>query len=389
MANGDRYANEDLQRLAAANLLRRLDPLRSPPGVEIDVGGERLVSFSSNDYLGLAAHPALRAALIAGADRWGAGASASRLVVGDFEAHQELEAELAGFESAEAAVLFGSGYAANCGILPALVSAGDAICSDELNHASLIDGCRLSRAAVHVHPHGDLAALRESLRAAREAGARRLLVAVDSVFSMDGDRADLSALATLCDEHEAMLMVDEAHATGVIGPQGAGLAAELSVAARVDVRMGTLSKAVGSVGGFAVGSRAIRDLLVNRARPLIFSTALPPAVSCASLAGLRILRGPQGDQLRARLWRSIARFAAGLRKLGLPAHESSAIFPVVLGEERRAVQVAADLRARGLLVKPIRPPTVPAGTSRLRFALTAAHTDAHVDLALDGLARAL
>jgi 8-amino-7-oxononanoate synthase len=389
MAGGDRIAKEELARIAAAGLLRRLEALRGPAGVEIEVGAERLISFSSNDYLGLASRPELRAALAAGAARWGAGASASRLVVGDFEAHRELERELADFEGAEAAVLFNSGYAANTGIVPALVGEGDAVFSDALNHASLIDGCRLSRARVRVVPHRDVTALRESLRAARDAGARRLLVVTDTVFSMDGSRAPLREIADVCDEHDALLAIDEAHGTGVLGPRGAGLAEALGVSARVDVRMGTLSKAVGVVGAHAVGTRAICELLLNRARPLIFSTALPPSFSVAALAAVAIVRGPEGDALRARLWRNAARFAAGLRALGLPAVEQSAIFPVVLGDPERALKAAAALRERGVLVKPIRPPTVPEGTSRLRFALSAAHTDAHVDQALDALARAL
>jgi 8-amino-7-oxononanoate synthase len=213
--------------------------------------------------------------------------------------------------------------------------------------------------------------------------ARRKVVVTDAVFSMDGDRAPLRGLAALCAASGALLIVDEAHATGVIGPQGAGLAAEQGVSN--DVRMATLSKAFGVAGAYAAASRAVCELLVNRARPLIFSTALPPALACAALASLRILSGPEGDQKRARLWDNIRRFATGLRAAGIEAREDSPIFPVMLGAPERAVAAASRLREQGFLVKAIRPPTVPPGTSRLRFALSAAHTDAHIDSALAAL----
>jgi 8-amino-7-oxononanoate synthase len=338
-----------------------------------------LINFSSNDYLGLAADPRISQALAEGALAWGAGAGASRLVCGDFLPEHELEEELARFEGSEAALLFGSGYAANCGILPALAGPEDLILSDALNHASIIDGCRLSRARVEVYPHADLGAVERLLRGM----ARRKVVVTDAVFSMDGDRAPLRGLAALCAASGALLIVDEAHATGVIGPQGAGLAAEQGVSN--DVRMATLSKAFGVAGAYAAASRAVCELLVNRARPLIFSTALPPALACAALASLRILSGPEGDQKRARLWDNIRRFATGLRAAGIEAREDSPIFPVMLGAPERAVAAASRLREQGFLVKAIRPPTVPPGTSRLRFALSAAHTDAHIDSALAAL----
>src|SRR5204862_385042 len=238
------------------------------------------INFSSNDYLGLASDARIAEALAVGTRTWGAGAGASRLVCGDFLPQHELEAELARFASSEAALLFGSGYAANCGILPSFAGPEDLILSDALNHASIIDGCRLSRARVEVYPHGDVGAVEKALRAP----ARRKIVVTDAVFSMDGDRAPLRELAALCSAAGALLIVDEAHATGVIGPRGAGLAAELGVAA--DVRMATLSKAFGVAGAYVAASRAVCDLLLNRARPLIFSTALPPALACAARAHL-------------------------------------------------------------------------------------------------------
>lgn len=384
MSLADDIAREELLSLRARGLLRALEPLRSPPGAAIELRpGERLINFSSNDYLGLAGDVRVAEALAQGARIWGAGAGASRLVTGDFLPQHELEAALARFEGTEAAILSGSGYAANCGLVPVFAGPEDLILSDALNHASLIDACRLSRARVEVYPHCDVSAVDRLLAQAR---ARRRLVVTDTVFSMDGDRAPLRELSDLCQRHGALLVLDEAHATGVIGPHGAGLAAELGVAP--DLRMATLSKAFGVAGAYVAASRAACDLLVNRARPLVYSTALPPALACAALASLRILSGPEGEERRARLHSNVRRFAAGLRELGIAARAESAIVPVVYGAPERALEAAAHLRARGVLAKAIRPPTVAAGTSRIRFALSAAHTHAHIDAALQALLEA-
>ena len=389
MSGADALAKEELAAISANGLLRSLEPLRSNPGAEVELdSGARLVNFSSNDYLGLASHPALREALRDGASRWGSGAGASRLVCGDYLPHHALEEELARFEGTEAAVLFNTGYAANCGTMPAFAGPEDVVLSDALNHASLVDGCRLSRARTEVYPHRDVAALEAAVRRARQHGARRVLVVTDTVFSMDGDVAPLAAIADVCDRHGALLVVDEAHATGVLGPRGAGLVAQLGLGNRVDVRIGTLSKSAGLFGAYVAATRACCDLLLNRARSLIFSTALPPAFVHAALVSIRILSGPQGDELRARLRRNVERFAVGLRALGLRTEGATPIFPVVLGAPEAALAAAAQLRKRGLLVKPIRPPTVPAGSSRLRIAVTAAHTDAHLDLLLSALREA-
>lgn len=383
MSIADDIARAELEALRGRGLLRSLDPLSSPPGAEIELarsgGGEPLINFSSNDYLGLAADPRIAQALSDAAREWGTGAAASRLVCGDFTAHHELEAALAALEGAEAAVLFGSGYSANCGFIPTFAERPDLIVSDELNHASIIDGCRLSRARIEVYPHGDVEAAARLLALP----ARRKLLVTDAVFSMDGDRADLPALASACARHGAMLAVDEAHASFVLGPRGAGLSAECGVVP--DLRLTTLSKGLGAFGAAVAGTRAVCDLLVSRARPLLFSTGLPPALATAALASLRIATGPEGEERRARLWQNIRRFAEGLRGLGLPAQESSAIFPVVLGSPEAALEAAARLRAKGVLAKAIRPPTVAEGTSRLRFALSAAHTEAHIGHALAAL----
>lgn len=381
----DDIAREELLQLRARGLLRALEPLRTPPGAEIELRpGERLINLCSNDYLGLAGDARVAAALADGARQWGAGAGASRLVCGDFLPQHELERGLAELAGTEAAVLFNSGYAANCAIVPVFAGPQDLILSDALNHASLIDGCRLSRARVEVFPHGDLAAVERLLA---HTPARRKLLVTDSVFSMDGDRAPLRKLAALCDAHGALLIVDEAHATGVIGPRGAGLCAEEGV--RPALRMGTLSKALGVAGAYVAASRAVCDLLVNRARPLVFSTALPPALACAALRSLQIAVGPEGDARRARLWSHIRRFVAGLAALGHGARADSPIVPLILGEPDTAVRVAARLRELGYLAKAIRPPTVPKGKSRIRFALSAAHSEAQVDGALGALRTAL
>lgn len=380
MSVATQWARAELDALSARGLKRFLEPLDSPQGPLVRVGGETLVNFASNDYLGLAASPTVRAAAAAALEAHGVGSGASRLVVGDTTAHQRLEARLASFERSEAALLFNSGYAANVGTIQSLVGPEDAVFSDALNHASLIDGCRLSRARVVVYPHADVEALE---RALASTPARRRLVVTDTVFSMDGDHAPLQEIVRVCQAHGAALLVDEAHATGVLGARGAGLCEELGLCDAVDVRMGTLSKALGGLGAYICASRPVVDLMLNRARPLVFSTALPAALCAAAEAAVDLVE--YDDTLRARLWRNIRRFSEGLRSLGFVAEPRSAVFPVIVGEPERAVAASRALRARGLLVKAIRPPTVPEGTSRLRFCLSAAHTEGHVDLALQGL----
>ncbi|HYV46000.1 MAG TPA: 8-amino-7-oxononanoate synthase [Myxococcaceae bacterium] len=376
----DQWAREDLEALSKQGLRRALEPLSSAQGPEVVVGGQRLVNFSSNDYLGLASDPRLARAATEALQSRGVGAGASRLVVGDTEAHHALENAAAALMGAEAARLFNSGYAANAGILQALCGGPeDAVFSDALNHASLVDGCRLSRAKVVVYPHADARAL-ERLLAAE--GGRRKVVCTDAVFSMDGDHAPLRELAEACGRHRAALVVDEAHAVGVLGPTGGGLCEALGVVA--DVRMTTLGKALGAFGAVAVGSTQVVELLMNRARTFVFSTALPAAVCAAGEEAIAVMRAEPAR--RETLWRNIRRMAEGLRALGVPAEARSAIFPLVLGEPERALEVAAQLRARGVLAKAIRPPTVPKGTSRLRFAVTAAHSEAQIDRALEALA---
>ncbi len=324
-----------------------------------------VVSFASNDYLGLANHPAVVAAAQDALDRWGAGAGASRLVVGSRPIHRELEAALADWKGTESALAFPTGYAANLGLLATLGGPGVTICSDTLNHASIVDGCRLARAETRVFDHGDL----DHLAALMAASEDRVIVVSDSVFSMDGDMADLDGLARLCAGRRALLVLDEAHA--VLGPDSRGLEEEVEL-----LRVGTLSKTLGSLGGFVAGSRRWIELLVNRARPFIFTTAPTPADAAAALAALGVVRSPEGDALHALL-----RAHVGAIK---PGH-GSPIVPLILGEEARAVEAARALLERGLLVPAIRPPTVAAGSSRLRVTMSAAHTTSQVGMLLGAL----
>lgn len=375
----DAWSQTELVSLQAKGLARRLEPLESAQGPVIRVDGQSLINFSSNDYLGLANDAQVRDAARVALERFGVGTGSSRLVVGDTSEHQALEAELARFEGTEAALLFNSGYAANTAVLPALLGPHDVVFSDALNHASLIDGCRLSKARVVVYPHRDVMELERLLEVHQ--GRRRLIV-TDTVFSMDGDRAPLRALATLAKTHGAGLYVDEAHATGVLGARGAGLCELDDVTP--DVRMGTLSKALGASGAYVACSRTLRALLVSTARPLIFSTALPAMVVAAARASLRKVE--QEPALRQRLWQHIERFATGARALGFEVAAESAVFSLVIGAPDAALRASEQLREQGLLVKAIRPPTVPDGTSRLRVSLSAAHTTAQVDALLSALA---
>ena len=366
------WARSWLEASERQGLRRTLEPLSSAQGPRICVEGRWLTNFSSNDYLGLANDPLLREAARAAIDRLGVGAGASRLVVGDSLEHQALEAELASLEGTESALLFNSGYAANVGAISALVGPGDVVFSDALNHASIIDGCRLSRASIVVYPHREVSSLERLF--AQHPGRRRLLV-TDAVFSMDGDLAPLGELAALCERAGVGLMVDEAHATGVLGTRGAGLCEALGV--KPDLVMGTLSKSIGAMGAYVAGASVIREMLLHQARSLVFSTALPASMCAAARAGVRAL----GDQeRRARLWRNITQLAAGLG-----VEPRSSIFSVVLGAPEEALAAANSLRERGILVKPIRPPTVPVGTSRLRIAVTAGHTSNDVATLIDAL----
>jgi len=374
----------DLADLAERDLLRQRRLVDGVQGPEVWLDGRRVLCLASNNYLGLAGDPEVvresAAALAAG----GASAGASPLISGHMTSHEELERELADWLGCEAALVFGSGYHANIGVLAALVRDGDAIFSDALNHASLIDGCRLAHARVEIFAHKDVADLARRLATTP---ARRRLIVTDSIFSMDGDAAPLEEIVALAERYDAWVMLDEAHATGVFGADGAGLASDRGVGSRVAIRMGTLGKALGSYGAFVAGSRALIELLVNRARSYVFSTALPPAVIGAAGAAVRIARTDSGR--RERLWQNARRLHAGLVAGGLEAGElESPILPLILGEPRRALGVARRALAEGVFAPAIRPLTVPRGTARLRLTPIATHDEAQIDRAVEVLVRA-
>jgi 8-amino-7-oxononanoate synthase len=381
----------ELAALAAADRLRSCPEVAGSSRVHVQVSASPRVSFCSNDYLGLANHPALADAAARATARDGFGGSAARLVSGDLPAHRQLEARLASFLGREAALVFPSGYQANLGVLTALAGPEDVIVSDALNHASIVDGCRLSRARIAIYPHGDAEAATRLLAEAR--GARRRLLVTESLFSMDGDAAPLAALAAAAAAQDAIWIVDEAHALGVLGPAGLGLCAASGV--EPDVLIATLGKALGAAGGFVAGSRLLRDFLVNRARTFIFTTALPPAVAAAAEAALELAAGPEGDRRRARLRERVDWLSAHLDPLrpgGLPAPaclDGSPIRPFVLGSEARALTVSAGLARGGIFVPAIRPPTVPVGSARLRITLSAAHEEGDLQLLVRTLAEAL
>jgi len=374
----------ELTRLETLGLRRLLRPLGSGSAAEVDLGGRRVLLLSSNNYLGLADHPAVTAAACEATRRWGCGTGASRLIAGHLDLHVEVERQLAAFKRTEAALLFPSGYQANVGAISALVGRGDHVFSDALNHASIIDGCRLSRATVHVYPHRDVRALRAQLESA-PAGGRRLIV-TDSVFSMDGDRAPLHDLVALARAYHTSVFLDEAHATGVLGPRGAGLAEEQGLAADVAIHMGTLGKALGSAGAYIAGSRALVELVANRARSFVYTTGLVPAAVAAAGAALRVVESE--PERRAMLRRHADRLRRGLAALGLRTGGDTHIVPVLVGDNGRAMGFAEALLEHGVLAQAIRPPTVPPGTARLRVTPMATHTDAQIDRALDAFAAA-
>ena len=365
-----------------AGRLRRRRIVDSPTGVEVTVEGRQLLNFASNDYLGLAGHPEVRAALAEGAARWGAGSGAAHLITGHQRPHHALEEELAAFTGRPRALLFSTGYMANLGVAVALLGRGDSVFEDRLNHASLIDAGILSRARLRRYAHADPADLDTRL-GQTESGSK--LVLTDGVFSMDGDVAPLAELAAVCDRHDAWLMVDDAHGLGVLGEDGRGSLAAAGLGCEaVPILMGTLGKAFGSFGAFVAGSEDLIEWLIQAARSYVYTTALPAAVAEATRAALRLAQAESWR--REKLAALVARFRAGAAQLGLPLMASETpIQPLVLGEPERVMAVSARLEAAGLLVGAIRPPTVPEGTARLRITFSAGHDEAHVDRLLAAL----
>lgn len=377
----------ELRNLSEQNLHRNLRTVEGMQGPTMRHGGRTLVNLSSNNYLGLAGYPAIIEASVEAARTAGASGAASPLISGHMADHEELARALAAFKRKEAALVFGSGFLANLGLITALTGEGDAVFSDALNHASIVDGCRLSRAQVHIYPHGSLNHLEDALKDSR---ARRKLIVTDGVFSMDGDLAPLPGICDLANKYGAMLVVDDAHGTGVIGEDGRGSAAYFGVEEGVSVSMGTLGKALASYGAFACADSEVVDYLVNKSRPYIYSTSPPPAVAAASRAAVRVVEGAEGERRRENLADLCARFRAGLRFIGVrlsepPPEAEIPIFPIIIRDTEKTLALAEYLMEAGVYLLAIRPPTVPEGTSRLRATLMATHTEAQIDRTLDAL----
>jgi 8-amino-7-oxononanoate synthase len=385
----DEELSSRLKDVREQGLYRQLRSINSPQGPRLEIDGHSLLNFSSNDYLGLANHPALKEAALAAVKNFGAGSGASRLICGSLAPHGELEETLAAFKGAEAAVSFSSGYAAALGTICALVDNNDVIAVDKLVHACIVDAARLSGAKLRVFGHNNLNDLAKILRWAdrRHSGATltpstrrpRTLIITESIFSMDGDQAPLRELTALKQKFGAWLMVDDAHATGLYGKLRRGLPEELGVSAKIEIHMGTLGKALGAAGGYICGSRTLIDYLVNRARTFIFSTAPVPAAAAAATAGILFARSEVGEQRRNQLWSNVAVVSRHLDTQG------GAIIPILIGDEDKAMQIAGELRSQGIFIPAIRYPTVARGQARLRLTVTAAHSRADVEQLLSAL----
>ena len=381
----DQFLHGELKSIDEAGLLRSLRRIETPQQVEVHSGDRELINFSSNDYLGLAAHESLRMAAQDGVETLGAGAGSARLISGSQTIAHELEAALGAFKQTEAALSFSSGYAAALGTVPALVGQGDVVIIDKLVHACLVDAARLSGAKLRVFKHNDLADLESILQWADEREGNTLVI-TESVFSMDGDLAPVRDLVQLKNRYGAWLMLDEAHATGLYGEGRRGIAEEMDVADGVEVQLGTLGKALGAAGGYICGSQALIDMLVNRARSFIFSTAPVPAQLSAAKRGVELVQSNEGEALRKRLWANVDALKNGLIQQGwkLPVVRS-AIMPLMIGDEREALALAERLRDAGVWVPAMRYPTVARGAARLRITVSAAHQPKHLDALLEAL----
>jgi glycine C-acetyltransferase len=376
------YLQKDLQALEGLGTYRRLKTVDSPQGREITVDNKRVLNFSSNDYLGLANDARLKKAALEAIEEFGLGSGSSRLVCGNMVPHEKLEAELAQFKNTESALVYSSGYMANCGIIPALMDRHSMVLSDKLNHASIIDGIILSRAKLVRYPHADMQALKEILKNLNK--TQRKLIVTDTVFSMDGDRAPLKEIVDLARRYEAMTMVDEAHAFGVLGLKGSGLIEELGLGAQVDIQMGTLSKAAGCLGAYACGTKTLREYLINKSRSFIYTTAMPPALAQAARVALQIIL--EGSQLRRDLQENADYLRVQFQGMGFDTMNSSTpIIPILVKDPQAAVAMSKRLLQQGIFVQAIRPPTVPMGTSRLRLTVTATHTQEDLEHLLNAL----
>src|ERR687897_549535 len=374
------FLGDELNALKSQGLYRRLRVLDDQQAARTTIDGRDVINLSSNNYLGLTTHPRLKEKALAAIEQFGVGTGSVRTIAGTMAIHMELERRLAEFKKTEAAVVFQSGFAANAGTVAAILTKEDIVISDELNHASIIDGARLSRASIKVFPHRDVDAARAILRDL-PATARKLLI-TDGVFSMDGDLGALPALCSLAEEYGCIMMVDDAHASGVFGKNGRGTIDHFRVHGRVDVQVGTLSKAIGALGGYVAGSRALIEFLYHRARPFLFSTSHPPAVAAACLAAIEVLESE--PELISRLWENTRFFKSGLASLGFDTGVSeSPITPVIVGEASLAMSLSDLLFEKGVFAQGIGFPTVPQGKARVRTIVTATHTRDELQFALD------
>ena len=381
------YLHEALEEMKAKNLLfklRVLDGEQKPVAV---FDGQEVINLSSNNYLGLTTHPKLRRAAIEATRKFGVGSGAVRTIAGTMKMHLELEEQIARFKRAEACVVFQSGFTANSGTVSAILGKEDLIISDELNHASIIDGCRLSRATIKVFKHKDTADCERVLKETENWPGKKLLI-TDGVFSMEGDIADLPALCTLAEKYNCIMMVDDAHASGVLGERGRGTVDHLGCHGRVDIQVGTLSKAIGSIGGYVCGSRDLIDFLYQRGRPFLFSTSHPPSVTATCQAAFELLDSEAGERLVKKLWSNTKFFKRKLKKLGFQTGKSETpITPIMVGDAAKAFEFSRTLFAEGVFAGALGFPTVPEGKARLRTIVTAAHKRADLERALEIIAR--
>jgi glycine C-acetyltransferase len=378
--NKTKFLDDELEQLRQQSLFRPLRVLGAAQGTETVVDGKRVLNLSSNNYLGLNTHPRLEEAMIKATREWGAGSGAVRTIAGTMSIHEELEKRLADFKHTQASLVFQSGFTANVGVLQSLVKEGDVIISDELNHASIIDGIRLSKAERSIFKHRDLDDLERHLEKHRD--KRVKLVVTDGVFSMDGDIAPLKGIVERAEAFGALVMVDDAHASGVLGKNGRGTVNHFGLDGRVDLQIGTLSKAIGVLGGYVAGVQAVRDFLIHRARPFLFSTSHPPGVAAACIAALDVLL--EEPERIDRLWQNTRRFKEGLKRLGFETGASETpITPVIVGKGTAAMQLSDRLFAMGIFAQGIGYPTVPEGRARIRTIVTSAHTDPQLDRALE------
>jgi 8-amino-7-oxononanoate synthase len=381
------FFEREIERLKRKDSYRWLRAMEGPPESRMRVDGREVIVLCSSNYLGLATHPRLKTAAIEATERLGVCSAASRLIAGNNELYGTLEERLARFKGREAALVYSTGYMANLGVISSVVGEGDVVYTDALSHASIIDGCRLSRATVRVFPHNDVGALEQLLKS--DTTFRRRVIAVDGVYSMDGDLTPLPDLVKLAKDHAALLILDDAHGTGVLGERGGGTAEHFGLkdSDAVDIEIGTLGKALGSFGAYVVGSRSLREYLINRSRSFIFTCALTPPAIAAAIAALDVL--DEEPDHRQRLWENVRHFREGLHRLGLSTEPSvTHILPVMIRDRQRTMGLSERLLELGVFCQGIRPPTVPAGTSRLRFTVTAAHSRDDLDRALEAIDQA-